>query len=109
MLKLRSSFMATILKKDGRFHPNPSANCDTVEAVLWFNIKRKWLLQGGNLAGFFYIIQRSRFFEEAVLLRGFVFKGPRGFGASNGLVVFNVTSAVSFTLVISFSYGDVRE
>lgn len=60
------------------------------------------------MAGFFRN-QRSGFFEEAVLLRGFVFKGPRGFGASNDLVVFNVTSAVSFTSLISFSYGNVRQ
>lgn len=79
-----------------------------MEAVLWFNTKRKWLLQG-EIWQVFFRNQRSGFFEEAVLLRGFVFRGPRGFGASNALVVFNVTSAVSSTSVISFSYGDVHE
>lgn len=59
------------------------------------NIKRKWFFQGE-----IWQIQRSfmnkretdsGFFEEAVLLQGFVFEGPRGSRESAGLVVFDGT------------------
>lgn len=67
------------------------------------------LLSGGNLANIALVNEKvtttSGFFEEAVLLQGFVFQGPRGFGDSNGLVVFDVKS--DFLLECNFHKRNV--